>query len=102
MPKQAGSGPETHYRVILRPRVTEKGLKAVERARGYAFEVAPTANKVEIRRAVEALFKVKVEAVRTMNVVGKLKRMGRSFGRRPAWKKAIVKLREGHTIENFY
>ncbi len=102
MPKHVASGPEVHYRVILRPRVTEKGLKVVERTRGYAFEVAPGANKVEIRRAVEALFKVKVEAVRTMNVVGKLKRMGRSCGRRPAWKKAIVTLREGHTIENFY
>lgn len=93
---------EEHYGVIRRPRVTEKGLQMVERRRAYPFEVAETANKVEIRQAVEALFNVKVEAVRTHKVRGKLKRLGRSFGRRPDWKKAIVVLKEGYAIEDFY
>ena len=91
-----------HYRIVRKPRVTEKALREVEQAHAYAFEVAPEANKIEIRKAVEALFNVKVESVRTMNMLGKYKRMGRHFGRRPAWKKALVKLCEGHTIEDFY
>jgi len=91
-----------YYRIVRKPRVTEKGLQLVERTRSYPFEVAPGANKVEIRQAVETLFKVKVESVRTMNMLGKYKRMGRHFGRRPAWKKAIVTLQEGHAIEDFY
>ena len=93
---------EHHYRVIRKPRVTEKALRGVENHRAYPFEVAPGSNKVEIRNAVEALFSVKVESVRTINMLGKLKRTGRFFGRRPAWKKAIVKLQEGHAIEDFY
>lgn len=93
---------DQYYRIIRKPRVTEKGLKNVERHRAYAFEVSPDANKVEIRKAVEALFSVKVDSVRTMNMIGKAKRMGRFWGRRPAWKKAIVKLVEGHAIEDFY
>jgi len=91
-----------HYRIVRKPRVTEKGLKMVENHRAYPFEVAPTANKVEIRQAVEAIFDVKVEKVRTQNYLGKLKRLGRHFGRRPAWKKAIVVLVDGYAIENFY
>jgi large subunit ribosomal protein L23 len=90
------------YRIIRRPRVTEKGLKMVERGRAYPFEVAADANKIEVRKAVEALFKVKVTAVRTQNHRGKVRRVGRSFGHRPDWKKAIVVLAEGYTIENFY
>ncbi len=90
------------YRIIRRPRVTEKGLKMVERYRAYPFEVAAEANKVEVRQAVEALFKVKVSAVRTQSYRGKARRVGRSMGRRPDWKKAIVVLAEGYTIENFY
>ena len=68
------------------------------------MEAAPeTAEQVlEIRQAVEAIFSVKVESVRTMNMIGKLKRTGRHWGRRPNWKKAIVKLQEGHAIEDFY
>lgn len=93
---------ESYYRVVRKPRVTEKGLKMVERHRAYPFEVAPTANKIEIRKAVEGLFNVKVESVRTQNYIGKLKRVGRWYGRRPAWKKAIVVLQEGHAIEDFY
>jgi len=93
---------EQYYRIVRRPRVTEKGLKMVDHHRAYPFEVAEGANKVEVRRAVEALFNVKVESVRTQNYAGKLKRVGRWYGRRPAWKKAIVTLREGYAIEDFY
>lgn len=93
---------ERFYRIIRRPRVTEKGLKMVERGRAYPFEVAVHANKIEVRQAVEALFKVKVTAVRTQHYRGKARRVGRSMGQRPDWKKAIVVLAEGYTIENFY
>jgi large subunit ribosomal protein L23 len=90
------------YRIVRRPRITEKGLKMVERHRAYPFEVAVHANKIEVRQAVEALFKVKVTAVRTQSYRGKQRRVGRSLGHRPDWKKAIVVLAEGYTIENFY
>ena len=93
---------DKYYRVVRKPRGTEKSLKMVEQGRAYPFEVALDANKVEIRRAVEAIFKVKVSKVRTQNYLGKLKRVGRHWGRRPAWKKAIVVLEEGHAIEDFY
>jgi len=91
-----------YYRLIRKPRVTEKALQLVEAGRAYSFEVAPEANKVEIRKAVEALFDVKVEKVRTQQHLGKRKRVGRYWGRRPAWKKAIVVLAEGQAIEDFY
>ena len=68
---------ERYYRIVRKPRVTEKGLKMVERHRAYPFEVAPAANKIEIRTAVEKLFNVKVESVRTQTYIGKLKRVGR-------------------------
>ena len=93
---------ERYYKILRKPRVTEKGLTMAERHRAYPFEVNPTANKVEIRQAVEAIFDVKVEAVRTMNMIGKYKRTGRWYGRRPNWKKAIVVLKEGYAIEDFY
>jgi large subunit ribosomal protein L23 len=93
---------ERHYRILRRPHVTEKSLKMAERHRAYPFEVHPSANKVEIRRAVEAVFNVKVQSVRTQCVPGKYRRLGRRYGRTAEWKKAIVTLREGHAIENFY
>jgi len=65
------------------------------------FRVHPHANKVEIRRAVEVLFKVKVEKVRTSRQLGKLRRVGRQLGRRPDWKKAYVTLAEGSRIDFF-
>ncbi len=65
------------------------------------FRVRPEANKVEIRQAVEKLFKVKVEKVRTINYLGKMRRVGRSLGQRPAWKKAYVTLAEGQRIDFF-
>ncbi len=90
------------YRIVRKPHVTEKALKLVEGGRAYSFEVATTANKIEIRKAVETLFDVKVEKVRTQQHMGKRKRVGRHWGRRPAWKKAIVVLAEGQAIEDFY
>ena len=88
-------------RVIRRPLVTEKSTREKEAGRHYAFEVYPEANKVEIQHAVERLFKVRVLQVRTTNVLGKIKRLGRRYGKRPDWKKAIVTLKEGDRIDFF-
>jgi len=87
--------------VIRRPLVTEKSTIAREEGNLVTFAVAPQANKVEIARAVEALFDVKVLRVRTMRMHRKMRRVGRHVGRRPAWKKALVQLAEGQTIEFF-
>lgn len=87
--------------VILEPVVTEKTARKRETANEVSFKVARDANKIEIRSAVEELFNVVVTDVRTMSVRGKLKRLGRFEGRRSSWKKAIVTLKEGQTIEFF-
>jgi large subunit ribosomal protein L23 len=86
-------------RVVVRPLMTEKSMRLKEEQNAVTFQVAPDATKVEIRQAVETIFKVKVSGVRTARVEGKLKRMGRHQGRRPSWKKAVVTLAPGHTIE---
>ena len=86
---------------IHRPHVTEKMEYAREHANTYAFEVHDQMNKIEIKRAIEEKFEVKVKRVRTMHVTGKLKRQGRHAGKRKDWKKAIVTLQEGSTIELF-
>jgi large subunit ribosomal protein L23 len=91
----------TLHRTIVRPLITEKSSAAYQNRGEYTFEVHPDASKPEIRSAIEQLFGVKVTGVWTSNVRGKEKRMGRSVGRRPNWKKAIVTLREGDTIEIF-
>jgi large subunit ribosomal protein L23 len=88
-------------KIIRRPLVTEKSTRQKEEGRQYVFEVDPDANKIEIQHAVEHLFKVKVLQVRTSNALGKLKRVGRKFGKRPDWKKAIVTLKEGDRIDFF-
>jgi large subunit ribosomal protein L23 len=88
-------------RVIRRPMVTEKSTRQKEESRQYVFEVHRDANKIEIQSAVERLFKVKVLQVRTSNVLGKVKRLGRKYGKRPDWKKAIVTLKEGDRIDFF-
>lgn len=88
------------YQIIKRPLVTEKTTLAKE-ANKYHFEVDRRANKIEIGQAVEKLFKVKVVNVRTMNVNGKKKRVGRILGRKRDWKKAIVTLAPGSSIEIF-
>jgi large subunit ribosomal protein L23 len=85
--------------IIRRPIVTEKSMAGVREGR-YTFEVDLRANKVEIRKAVEEIWPVKVAKVNTMIVPGKPRRVGRSRGHRPDWKKAIVTLREGR-IEFF-
>ena len=87
--------------VIKRPLITERGAKLREKSRQYLFEVHPDANKHEIRQAVEHFFGVKVLDVRTQNRAGKLKRLGRFSGPRPAWKKAIVTLGPEDTIDLF-
>jgi large subunit ribosomal protein L23 len=86
-------------RVLIRPIMTEKSMVQKEELNTVTFEVATDANKVEVRQAVERVFNVKVADVRTVNRMGKWKRMGRFEGQRRAWKKAIVTLVAGHKIE---
>jgi large subunit ribosomal protein L23 len=87
--------------IILEPVVTEKMARKRETLNEVAFKVAKDANKIEIRRAIEELFDVKVRDVRTVSMHGKIKRLGRFEGKRASWKKAIVTLRQGDTIEFF-
>lgn len=89
------------YDVIRRPLVTEKSNIGREEENVVTFAVDPRANKHEIQRAVEGLFDVKVVAVRTMRMPRKSRRVGKFMGRKPEWKKAIVRLAEGQTIEFF-
>ena len=86
--------------ILIKPLVTEKTTALIEE-RKYTFLVSLAATKVEIRQAVEQIFKVKVQAVNTMRYEGKMKRLGRTQGRRSDWKKAIVTLKPGETIELF-
>jgi len=88
----------TIYQVIKRPIITEKGLTLKEQDRTLCFEVDDNASKQQIREAVEQLFKVKVEQVRTMTVPGKMRRRGKYTGYRPDWKKAYVTLCEGEKM----
>lgn len=87
--------------VIIRPLVTEKMTNLQEKENKVAFVVDRDANKIEIRRAVEKRFNVKVEKVATMNLTGKMKKMGRFEGRRAGWKKAVVTLKTGFKIDFF-
>ena len=87
--------------VIKAPVITEKGTLVNAQGNQFVFRVRPDANKVEIRRAVETFFKVKVENVRTINYLGKTRRVGRSVGQRPRWKKAYVTLAPGQRIDFF-
>jgi large subunit ribosomal protein L23 len=87
------------YQVVLKPLLTEKGTQLKEAGNQYLFRVAKTANKIEIKQAIEQLFKVTVLDVRTLHVRGKVKRLGRFQGRRPDWKKAVATLKEGDSIE---
>ena len=91
----------TLHRTIVRPIITEKSSAAYQDRGEYTFEVHPDATKPQIRLAIEKLFGVHVTGVWTSNHRGKEKRMGRTVGRKPHWKKAIVKLREGDSIEIF-
>ncbi len=87
--------------VIKRPLITEKGTTKKDTERTLCFEVASEANKVEVRAAVEKLFSIKVEEVRTSNFEGKLRRRGKFSGYRSDWKKAYVKLKLGQKIPEF-
>ena len=89
------------YEVISAPVITEKGTLVNEAGNQVVFRVRREASKHDIRRAVETLFKVRVTKVRTINYLGKTRRVGRSTGRRPAWKKAYVTLAEGQRIDLF-
>ena len=91
----------TLHRTIVRPLITEKSSAAYQDRGEYTFEVHPDATKPQIRSAIEQLFGVRVTDVWTSNQRGKERRVGKTVGRRPTWKKAIVKLREGDTIEIF-
>ena len=89
------------YQIIRRPVITEKGLGVKETEGTLVFDVAPEATKTEVKQAVEALFKVKVAAVRTANVLGKERRRGRYTGFKPDWKKAYVKLKAGEKMPEY-
>jgi len=87
--------------IILKPLVTEKGSRLREENNKYLFSVVSGANKIEIKRAVQEIFNVKVRDVQTIVVHGKVKRMGAFQGKRPDWKKAVVTLVEGQSIDLF-
>ena len=91
----------TIYDVIKRPVVTEKGVAKKDAERTLCFEVAPDANKILVKAAVEQLFKVKGSGVRTVNQVGKLRRRGRFSGYRSDWKKAYVTLKKGEKMPEY-
>ena len=89
------------FDVLRAPKMSEKTLSLKEEANQFAFDVDQRANKIQIKESVEKSFKVSVLKVRTMNVRGKKKRLGRYQGLKSSWKKAIVTLKEGDTIEYF-
>jgi len=89
------------YEVIRRPLVTEKGVDKKDNERTLVFEVSAEANKTQVKQAVEKLFKVKVDDVRTANFEGKLRRRGKFAGYRSDWKKAYVKLKDGQKVPDF-
>ena len=91
----------TVYEVIRRPLITEKGQDKKDNERTLVFEVAAAANKTQVKQAVEKLFKVKVDEVRTSNFEGKMRRRGRFMGYRSDWKKAYVRLKEGQKTPDF-
>ena len=87
------------YDVLKRPLLTEKGTAMKEKENKVLFKVSNDANKIEIKKAVEGIFKVKVDRVATMNCYGKKKRMGKHAGKRSDWKKAIVTLKQGEKLD---
>ncbi len=89
------------YDIIQGPIITEKSMSLKENFNKYTFKVAKSANKVEIKNAVEEIFKVKVLSVNTINVLPKRARVGQHVGFKPAYKKAIVKLADGNKIDAF-
>lgn len=90
---------ERVYQVLLGPHISERAALSSEAGNQVVFKVAPSATKLEIKKAVENLFNVKVENVSTLNVKGKVKRNRFGFSRRPGWKKAYVRLEQGQDID---
>ncbi len=91
----------SYYAIIRRPVISEKSTSQRETSSQFSFEVDRKANRIEIKKAVESLFNVHVDSVKTMQVKGKFKRRGRIIGKRPDWKKAIVRLAPNERIEFF-
>ena len=89
------------YEILRKPIVTEKSVDVKERHRTLCFQVVPEATKIQIKDAVQALFKVKVASVHTAGYEGKMRRRGRTFGYRPDWKKAYVKLKAGEKVPEY-
>jgi large subunit ribosomal protein L23 len=89
------------YQIVKRPLLTEKSDRLRETNNQYCFEVDVSANKLEVKAAIESLFGVKVSSVRMQNRIGKAKQMGRFTGKRADWKKAFVTLKKGEVIELF-
>jgi large subunit ribosomal protein L23 len=90
------------YKIVIRPVITEKSTWLKEKNREVCFEVDPRANKSEIKKAAEQLFKIKVEKVRIQNKRGKKRRVGRSEGKKKDWKKAYIKLKEGEKMIEYF
>jgi large subunit ribosomal protein L23 len=90
-----------YYDIIKAPIITEQSTKLIESENKYTFKVDRKANKIEIKKAVEAIFEVKVLSVNTINVLPKFKKMGKYEGYKSAYKKAVVKLAEGQKIDAF-
>ena len=85
--------------ILEAPIISEKSTNVGDQSNQYVFKVKKSATKLEVKKAVELMFKVEVVSVRVLNVKGKIKRFGRSLGKRSDWKKAYVKLQSGHNIE---
>ncbi|MEA1926960.1 MAG: 50S ribosomal protein L23 [Candidatus Auribacterota bacterium] len=85
--------------IIISPVITEKGTVLQEKNNQYLFRISSRANKIQVRAAIEKIFGVKVTVVRTITVHGKIRRVGRTQGRKSSWKKAIVTLKDGDTID---
>lgn len=92
---------KSQFDMIRKPHITEKVLLLKEECNKVVFKVGKDTNKIELKNAIESIFKVTVEKIATINVKGKKKRQGRWEGKRADWKKAIVTLKEGDTIEYF-
>ena len=90
-----------HYSILKKPLITEKSNLMKDELNQIAFEVDKRANKIEIKESIEKIFNVHVIKVHTLTMKGKKKRVGRSQGRRPDWKKAVITLKEGETIDFF-
>lgn len=90
-----------YYEIIKAPIITEQSTKLIESQNRYTFKVDKRANKIEIKNAIEEIFKVKIVSINTINVLPKFRKVGKHEGFRPAYKKAIVKLVEGQKIDAF-